>query len=650
MPGTWPSWADEPDTAAPLNIERDEPVNPAINASTNPTSNGNVGLLAFLSGFAVGAFRTVIWRPIRFVLSTQPTPEPQQPTPEQEPHNATSATRVSPPDNGFKRRRVGRGSAYQQAGPSRQFPSSIPTSPYRSLGTRRTSYSRTLGRTVSRNDRYGISNGPQIHKPAIRVQQDPNFNYAGHFSLDALDDASDSEDDEYPGSPMDIDTPSPVALNQTEAISARQSIVPGHTQSHPGLDEHTPMTSNQTEAILARPPINAMNFEKTPKLDPAAAAARRAVKLFPKDSMVPKTRVGSSEGKVSGKMPVTENPALVASAVTRLRHKATVASTSAEIHVPRKSENQKARYDNVLEFFPNDIVHSLPGLGDEHLPADARKVELLKRELMERVRQEEIEAQNAALRGLGLRRPNSTLITAPSLEWVKRAIDAPHNGTFNPRAVHPDAVELKPRDFSKLVPQTAWLNDDCVHSTLCCLAAYINKKANVKPRINTPKCVAVSSLYWKAFCGDHTKLYPRPFGRKWNMTPNNFLDIDTVLIPVNSNAHWTLVVIRPSRRTVSYLDSFHQPNETQLRHAYQWLELFLGDKFVANDWETQEFASPQQTNAWDCGMFVITNAMCLALGVSPMCYNEDKMPIQRQRIAAMLLNGGFHGEFDLSHL
>lgn len=330
------------------------------------------------------------------------------------------------------------------------------------------------------------------------------------------------------------------------------------------------------------------------------------------------------------------------------RSKVTVASIFPD--TPSTEKKDKAQYDAVLEFFPNDVVHSLPGLEDESLPADAHKVEHLKRELMERLRREEIESQNAALRHLGVRRSKSTLITEPSFAWLNRALDAPKNGTFDPSAVHPDAVELKPRDFAKLVPPTAWLNDDCVHSSLCCLAAYINNKAGVKPKVDPPKCVAVSSLYWKAFCGDHKKLYPRPFSRKWNMTPNNFFDIDTVLIPVNSNAHWTLIAIRPSLRTVSYLDSFHHRNDTQLRHAYQWLQLFLGDKFVPDDWDTTEFPAPRQTNAWDCGMFVITNAMCLALGISPMCYDEEKMPIQRQRIAAMLLNGGFHGEFDLSHL
>ncbi|KAI1126534.1 hypothetical protein F5Y10DRAFT_293665 [Nemania abortiva] len=640
MPGMWPSWADEPNGIDPrFRLQRDEPASPPAvpRVESSPT-----GIFALLSALALGTLRAVFWRPVRFVLAAQrPGDRPAHPVQQVQPaqqrspvqsvqsaqsSNAASTTGVASEENGSrvpKRPRLGEGPSDHQTAEFQHTPYGIP-------------------RDISRIGRRPIS-------VRNRQEPDPNFNYEGHFSLDAaLDAMDDSEDDEYPGSPMDIDSPQPIVSLTTETILARQSFIPGRTQQLTS-DEQTPIALNQPEAILASHPTDSINPETTPKLASTVAAARRAVKLFPKDPTAPKARVPSSvEGSASVKTPSPENRLFATPTIERLRHKATVASKSASTRIPRDTD--KSRYDNALEFFPNDIVHSLPGLEAQHLPADARKVEHLKRELMERLRQEEIESQNANLRRVGLRRAMSPLISAPSLEWVNRALDAPKNGYFNPRAVHPDAVELKPRDFAKLVPFNAWLNDDCVHSTLCCLAAYINKQASVKPKVDPPKCVAVSSLYWTAFCGDHQKLYPRPFARKWNMTPDNFLDIDTILIPVNLVNHWTLIVIRPSRRTVSYLDSFHARNEPQIRHAYQWLKLFLGDKFIADEWGTQEFGTPMQTNAFDCGMFVITNAMCLALGVSPLSYNEDNMPIQRQRIAAMLLNGGFHGEFDLGHL
>ncbi|KAI0445653.1 hypothetical protein F4803DRAFT_547946 [Xylaria telfairii] len=675
MPGSWPSWADEPNPVPPpaayrpvvpqAPIQRDN----AVDSVANPETNGFLTFFGGFSAFLLSALRIRRWR---IAEPAQPTPlaqpvQPAQPAQLAEPATTAETQVAQTTGDGAsripKRPRLDGGSDYQGRFSRRgsRYPPSTRLayleSPYAGLSNRRPAHFRHVGRTVSSPNRRTTSHEliPPSTSPKIN-EADPNFNHAGHFSLDAIE-SSDSEDEEYPGSPMDIDSPEPIVLQRTETILARapspmdidwrqplvslqtetilagQPIEPLYPQSEPKLDERMPIALNKTEAILARQPIDPTNGEPSPKLDSATTAARRAVKFFPKDSPSPKARASPPAKRNVGE---------------ERRPKITVASISPDTSSPDKKD--KAQYDAVLEFFPNDVVHSLPGLEDESLPADAHKVEHLKRELMERLRREEIESQNATLRHLGVRRAKSTLITEPSSEWANRALDAPRSGSFIPSAVHADAVELKPRDFAKLVPPTAWLNDDCVQSTLCCLAAYINNKAGVKSKVDAPKCVAVSSLYWKAFCGDHKKLYPRPFGRKWNMTPSNFFDIDTVLIPVNSNAHWTLIAIRPALKTVSYLDSFHHRNEAQLRHAYQWLQLFLGDKFVPDDWDTTEFPAPRQTNAWDCGMFVITNAMCLALGISPMCYDEEKMPIQRQRIAAMLLNGGFHGEFDLSHL
>ncbi|KAI0107019.1 hypothetical protein GGR51DRAFT_559706 [Nemania sp. FL0031] len=651
MPGTWPSWVDDPNGIDPrLQSQRYETINSAVDP---PAGNAPVGILGLLSSFALGTLRSVLWRPIRFVLAPQLSLQPDRPAHPGQParpirqlplaplahesaqfSNAASTIGPVGADNDF---RAPKRSRYDER-PSEERPSNPARQPL------------SISQSLLRRGRKSNEGQVQIHaRRGEEYGADPNFNYAGHFSLDAMYDASDSEDEEYPGSPMDIDSPDPVVLNQSGTIPARQPILPECAQPPITSDEQKPIALNQSEVILAKQPIESINPETKPKLAPAVAAARRAVKLFPKDPAVPKTRASSStEGSAPVKTPSLEHPPFATPAIERIRRKAAGLSASANTHVTRTTD--KAQYEKALEFFPNDIVHSLPGLEGEQLPADARKIEHLKREFMERVRQEEIEALNASLRRLGLRRPMSTLITAPSPEWINRALDAPKNGHFDHRAVHADAVELKPRDFARLVPSTAWLNDDCVHSTLCCLATYVNKKAGFKPLAHAPRCVAISSLYWKSFCSDHNKLYPRPFLRKWGMTQQNFLKIDTVLIPVNLGAHWTLIVIRPSRKTISYLDSFHAQNPAQLRHAYQWVELFLGNKFVASEWNTQELGTPKQTNAWDCGMFVITNAMCLALGVSPLSYNEDNMPMQRQRIAAMLLNGGFHGEFDLGHI
>ncbi|KAI1178208.1 hypothetical protein F4777DRAFT_586833 [Nemania sp. FL0916] len=654
MPGAWPSWADGPDgvdgqqadappVAPRVNMQHVEPANVLVIPPPNPPANARFGLLALFGDFSsqvLNALRTAVWRPVQAALPAQqqlPLAPPAQRQADQPAQLVPvsqlerTAQPVPPPtiadiiSRVSKRPRLGDRPILQGSFPS--FP------PRRHVRPRKRDPCHQY----------------QLDQEDLRSRSetDLNFNYRGHFSADALD-ASDSEDGHHDETAMDIEQPQPTISHMSDFAFARQRVEPEHTAPELNSDEHVPVALDGARATLGRQSINLPDSSPAIRLDPATAAARRAIRQFPNNSMLSRTRVEPSTDKIGSDQAPYEAPTSTTHPTERLRNKDTVLSSSANVRVSPKSE--KGRYDDVLDFFPNDIKHSLPGLEDECLPADARKIEHLNWELMERMRQEEIESQNAAFRHLGVRKPKSVLIRELPSEWANRAENAPQNGRFKPDGVHADAVELNPRDFAKLVPPTAWLNDDCVHSSLCCLAAYVNKRANVKPKADPPKCVAVSSLYWQAFCGDHKKLYPRPFSRKWNMTPKNFLDIDTVLIPVNSNSHWTLIVIRPSRRTVSYLDSFHSRGEIHLRYAYEWLKLFLGDEFVPDDWDTQEFTSPRQTNAWDCGVFVITNAMCLALGLSPMFYNEDMMPVQRKRIAAMLLNGGFHGEFDLGQL
>lgn len=650
MPGSWPSWADE---ASP----RVEPVHD----NQVGFAPGIFTLLGDLSASFFGAVGAGIWRPIQQILPGQPGQgQSEQAAESPDAVNTTTQATDAQGVHSPKRLRLDEGQddqRFSHGQPTRyQANRSLPLNPYpnyrpqgrqrHGIGTNRPPFFGSRGHTRPAFNASRAGHTPAPRRLLHRNGLNPNFNYAGHFSVDAAY-ASDSEDDEGPGSLMDIDSPEPRVVYGNENIFEEHAITMGHVPPKLNFGAYRPTTLSKVETISEQP-VNHNNVDMVPRLDSATTAARRAVKLFPKDSGVSKARARPSIDRTASlESPRTEGSHSVLGAQT-LHHEVAKTSPSRNGSTPRKAE--KARYDDVLEFFPNDVSHSLPGLGVENLPADADKIERLKREFRERVRREEVESQNAALRELGVRRAKSTLISEPHAGWVNRALDAPTNGVFDPRNVHADAVELKPRDFAKLVPPTAWLNDDCVQSTLCCLAAYINEKAGVTPKVDPPKCVAISSLYWKAFCEDNKKLYPRPFSRKWNMNANNFLDIDTILIPVNSNAHWTLLVIRPSRRTVSYLDSFHHRNETQIRLAFKWLQGFLGSKFVADDWSTQEFGAPRQRNAWDCGMFVITNAMCLALGISPMCYSEEEMPIQRRRIAAMLLNGGFHGDFDLGHL
>ncbi len=140
--------------------------------------------------------------------------------------------------------------------------------------------------------------------------------------------------------------------------------------------------------------------------------------------------------------------------------------------------------------------------------------------------------------------------------------------------------------------------------------------------------------------------------KRVGVTKENFLDIDTMLIPICRSSHWTLVVVRPTQHTIAHMDSLGEDgsgNPLVADVVYRWVKGVLGNKWT-EDWRVVNYKSPRQTNGWDCGVHTVTNAMFLALGLDPACYTAQQMVLQRDRIAATLLNGGFSGDFSLEGL
>ncbi|KAF3071153.1 Ubiquitin-like-specific protease 1A [Daldinia childiae] len=419
-------------------------------------------------------------------------------------------------------------------------------------------------------------------------------------------------------------------------------------------------TGSSTSELETSPSISPVI---SPNSAAAIASARRATRLFPyrKSLGLPSDSPNGSPNSLPS------DPTNVVTPPPSRREKKPVQ----EEHVPERTWGPlpAPKYASIQEFFAHDDEICLPGLERLRLtPNDIKIYELdsqredrlrIEEEKAEKERQEELrieeERLNEALRPLGLRRPKAPLITPLSDEWDQKARNAPNGGKTEPNkwrgARHRDGVDLTERDFAKLVPVGSWLNDNAIQSTLVHLATYVNDAAGIVPKQMTPKCVALSSQYWSNFLRDpKNNVYTRGLDRNWGMKPTNFLDIDTVLIPVNKDNHWTVLVVRPSRRTVSYVDSFQIEGTGHIRNVHTWMSYFLGDKYVADEWRKEYYRVPRQTNGYDCGMFVITNSIYLSLGIDPSGYSESEMPLQRRRIAAMLLNGGFTGPFDLSHL
>ncbi|KAM0306605.1 hypothetical protein ACHAPM_001176 [Fusarium culmorum] len=273
-------------------------------------------------------------------------------------------------------------------------------------------------------------------------------------------------------------------------------------------------------------------------------------------------------------------------------------------------------------------------------------VEAAKREAEEKARQER---EERLARSGGLRMPNKTLVVPVSSQWHQRAISTLRAAPIESLAKSAEGVDLRRHDFAKVVSSTEWLNDEIVNASLMWLDRAINSAAGIKDvKKNTRKCFSLGSFFFKRLQDQGIHSTQRTL-RRYGVEKKNFLDIDTILLPICEHSHWTLIVIRPSKRTLAHMDSINAGgNSAYTNRAMAWIKDVLEENFVQDEWKVTLHEAPLQNNGHDCGVHTITNAMCISLGLSPIdSYTAADMPTQRIRIACMLLNGGFTGDFDL---
>lgn len=252
----------------------------------------------------------------------------------------------------------------------------------------------------------------------------------------------------------------------------------------------------------------------------------------------------------------------------------------------------------------------------------------------------------------GLRAPRRRLITSLPEVWSRKVLESLSVSPNQVLTTTAENVELRRHDFLKVVPETEWLNDEIVNGALQWVDRYVNAAAGITD-IRSPKrvCLAMGSFFYKRLEDNGVQGTERGL-RRYGVSKANFLDLETILMPICKNNHWTLLVVRPQKRTVSHMDSFN-PNGSaaHTNRALQWIHAFLGNDYKTNEWKTVRHEAPKQTNGYDCGVFTITNGICLALGLNAIdTYSGEDLPVQRHRIAGMLLNKGFSGEFDLAGL
>lgn len=292
--------------------------------------------------------------------------------------------------------------------------------------------------------------------------------------------------------------------------------------------------------------------------------------------------------------------------------------------------------------------------------AEAKKQARLEAEAKERQEKARQEAERKTrLDKLNRKIPIEKVITALSPEWDAK-VDAAMKASANKELAWSSTGQaLTKRDFATLVPERSsarapWLNDEVINAYLQAVTDYGLEQIGGRPgatrslRSRDPNVVPRYHAFNSFFYTNLRDKGPAATGRwlsRAGMPGEKLLQVDHIFIPVNQSSHWTLIVLSPSSRRIEYFDSLAGSRAPFIRNIKLLLRHELKDKFIEDEWKFDETKSPVQENGYDCGVFTVTTAKMIMLGIDPMAYNQQDIPLQRRRMAAELINGGFTGDF-----
>ena len=269
------------------------------------------------------------------------------------------------------------------------------------------------------------------------------------------------------------------------------------------------------------------------------------------------------------------------------------------------------------------------------------------------------EANEQAFRD-GLRRiPREKVILPLTPEADELVTEALKKGPNAQVAFTSTGNPITRRDIGKVLPQrgttddpSGWLNDEIIAAYLQMVTDCAHERAGHK-RNDTPKFHSFNPFFYTNLKKKGYEGVKR-WSKKAKIGGKDLEKVEWVFIPVNdAGNHWTMVIVSPKRKTMEYLDSMHHASAPVLKHIKAWLKGELGSAYNEAEWTIREQAGleglgggPSQDNAKDCGVFAVTSAKMVALGVDPMAVSAGDMPMQRRRMVAEVLNGGFSGAFE----
>ncbi len=256
------------------------------------------------------------------------------------------------------------------------------------------------------------------------------------------------------------------------------------------------------------------------------------------------------------------------------------------------------------------------------------------------------------------RMPVEKVIQPLTGKWENSVTAALAQVPSKPVARTMKGTEILRRDIGFVLPQPGteddqrgYLNDAIIEAYLLAIVDRGNKIAGHK-RGETPRMHAFNNFFY-----DNLKQHGPERVKRWaskaKIGGKDLLKAEWIFIPICESLHWTLFVVSGTRKTIEYFDSLNMHVMGRIDVVKKWLKSELGSGYEDHEWKVIEDLKfpgrgkgPRQNNGSDCGVFVITSAKMISLGVDPMAVLPTDMVIQRRRLVAELINGGFTDDFE----
>lgn len=230
-------------------------------------------------------------------------------------------------------------------------------------------------------------------------------------------------------------------------------------------------------------------------------------------------------------------------------------------------------------------------------------------------------------------------------QWETRVKDAMLLPNSRKVATTLSGDRLTRKDLATCYTRGEWLNDEVINAYLEVLIDHLRRSNNNAGRLDKPRFHAFSTFFFSNL-RDRGYQSVRRWASRAKVGGQDLLNVDSIFVPVHNQAHWTLIVVRPMDRTIEGFDSLGSVCKHHVDLIKTWLEGELGGNFVEEEWKVPTSSgSPQQTNGSDCGIFTLSTAKAVALGVDPLSYAAGDIPLLRMKVVAELMNGGLEGDF-----